>query len=99
MPLMVLAAQRHRFLLQKFLKRFDPDDQAEFVEASLNCLEATADPSFAIAAGFRAIGAADARISFFTALLLVVEPRAYGQGNNAPSDLHHRPGYPPLPVR
>jgi|SRR4051794_19920791 hypothetical protein len=99
MPLMVLAAQRHRFLLQKFLKRFDPDDQAEFVEASLNCLEATADPSSASAAGFRATGAADARISFFTALLLVVEPRAYGQGNNAPSDLHHRPGYPPLPVR
>jgi hypothetical protein len=29
MPLMVLAAQRHRFLLQKFLKRFDPGDQAE----------------------------------------------------------------------
>src|SRR3954447_14678908 len=48
---------------------------------------ATADPSSAIAAGSRATGAVDARISFFTALLLFVDatPRAYRlRGSNAP---------------
>src|SRR3954447_18179173 len=48
---------------------------------------ATADPSSAIAAGSRATGAVDARISFFTAVLLFVDatPRAYRlRGSNAP---------------
>jgi hypothetical protein len=39
MALMALAAQCRRFLLQKRLKRFDPGDQAELVEAALNGLE------------------------------------------------------------
>src|SRR3954452_19972708 len=39
MALMALAAQRRRFLLQKLLKRFDPGNQAELVEAAPNLLE------------------------------------------------------------
>jgi hypothetical protein len=39
MPLMTLTADRRSFLLQKLLKRFDPGDQAELVEAAPNCLE------------------------------------------------------------
>ena len=39
MPLMALTADRRSFLLQKLLKRFDPGDQAELVEAAPNGLE------------------------------------------------------------
>src|SRR3954466_14154752 len=44
MPLMAVAADYGRFLLQKLLKRLDPSDQAELVKAALNFLESPGRP-------------------------------------------------------
>jgi hypothetical protein len=44
MPLMAVAADYGRFLLQKLLKRLDPSDQAELVKAALNFLESHGRP-------------------------------------------------------